>query len=246
MATLEQTGAKFTTTEWSLVEAACSRNGDQAAKRALAVLVERYWPAVYAALRRWGRGREDAAELTQGFFAEVVLQRQLFQRAEAEQGRLRTLILAALKRYVVDKHRRRQARGEAVTLSLEALQREEEILAGHGEPSPDAAFERRWALAGLQEALARGEAHFRAGGKAQHWELFERRVVSPIITGVEAPPLNEVYQDYGFTSAAAGAAAVQVVKKRVLALLREVVAETVRDESQADEEYALLLRRLGA
>ncbi len=245
MTSLEQTGARFDTTEWTLLEAAGGAGDAEEVQRALSALVERYWPAVYAALRRWGKSREEAAELTQAFFVEVVLQRRLFERAEEGRGRLRTLVLAALKRFLVDKHRRGKVRGSQVTISLDSLQREEEILAGQGPTSPADAFERRWALAALQAALTRCQEHFRGLGKAAHWEVFEARVVQPTLTGSAAPMLNKIHASHGFANAPAAAAAIQVVKKRVLALLSEIAAETVENEAEADEEYALLLRWLG-
>ena len=59
---------------------------------------------------------------------------------------------------------------------------------------------------------------------------------------VEPPPLHEVAAAHGFASPQLAAAAVQVVKRRVDALLREVVAETVTDEGDVDDELAELRR----
>jgi len=57
----------------------------------------------------------EAEELTQSFFAEVVLKRELFERAEAERGRLRSLILRSLSNFLADQIRRRGV-GERVCL----------------------------------------------------------------------------------------------------------------------------------
>ncbi len=74
---LEKTGTPFRTTCWSAV--ARARSGDDAARKAaLGELIEAYWPPVYAYLRARGMKREAAAELTQAFFADVVLARGLF------------------------------------------------------------------------------------------------------------------------------------------------------------------------
>lgn len=103
------THARFVTTDLSLLAAIADGSGPRR-DRALDALVQRIWPRVYAAARRLGRDPEAAAELTQGFFADVVLGRNLLAHADADRGRLRWLLLRALKHYAVDRHRRRAAR----------------------------------------------------------------------------------------------------------------------------------------
>src|SRR5690606_5942543 len=170
--------ARFETTQWRLVDEL--RGPDPALRaRALEALVGRCWPPVYAALRRMGRGPDEAAEVTQGFFADVVLGRGLFEQARWERGRLRTLLLTSLTRYLIDRRRRAAARGSGRVVSLEGgeLEREERIIAGTDGLEPEVAFERRWALAHLQEALRRCESHFLSHGRAGHWAIFEARVL---------------------------------------------------------------------
>ncbi len=231
---LERTGARFQPTRWTLVDA-LRDNDDDGRRRAMEELVRLYWPAVYGFLRRSGKARDAAAECTQAFFADVVLRRGLFETADAARGRLRTLVLAALKRHLIDLHRstsaseRRRAWGVDVGM-LDAEDDAHGRCPASGDESPDTFFVRRWAVAQLEEAMRRCERHFRSTGKARHWELFEARVVQPAVGAVEARPLAEAAAALGFRSAADGAAAVQVVRKRMLALLAEVTLEA--DESE--------------
>jgi RNA polymerase sigma-70 factor (ECF subfamily) len=237
------THAEFQTTCWTLVRE-LGGEGD-AAQRAADEAMRRYWPAVYAFLRRSGFRRERAEETTQAFFTDVVIGRSLFERADPDLGRLRTLLLSALKRYLVDLHRREVARGSRNRLPAEAIEREEGNWADVEMDGPDA-FEIRWASAQLEESMRRCEAHYRSSGKAAHWEAFEDRVVRPAVGSGTPTPLGELATRLGFRGPADAAAAVQVVRKRALALLREVVGETVRDETEIEQEYRDTLRLLGA
>src|SRR5512136_3003846 len=89
------TAETFLTTHWSLIEGV-QKHADP--DRALiGLLLERYWKPVYCYLRRKGYKNEDAKDLTQGFLHEVVLDRQLIQRADPAKGRFRSFLLHALK-----------------------------------------------------------------------------------------------------------------------------------------------------
>ncbi|HRQ72783.1 MAG TPA: hypothetical protein PLU35_07130 [Phycisphaerales bacterium] len=233
--------AGFETTRWSLVVRL--RCGEDERRAALEELARVYRPAVYGYLRRRGLPPDEADEATQDFFVSVVFSRGLVERADQDKGRLRTLILTALQRHETDRHRRRMARG-GPHRSLDASRHEEAMLASELPDDPVQAFERRWATAQVEEAMRRCEAHFRAIDKPGHWALFESRYVRPAISPCRAPPTAEVSDRFGFRSPADANAAVQTVKKRYLAILREVVAETTCDEAQADNEYESLLSML--
>ncbi|MCC6661104.1 MAG: sigma-70 family RNA polymerase sigma factor [Phycisphaerales bacterium] len=215
---LEQSGAGFRTTRWSLVDALGDTRARPAARE---ILFEAYWPPVYAYLRRRGHSRDAAAELTQAFFADVAVKRELFGRAEPSRGRLRSLIVAALSRYLVDCGRRAAARGGTpAPLPAADVQREEDLLPELAE-RPDDALAGRWELGRLHEALAECRRHFENAGKAGHWRAFDQRVLRPTVACVEPRPLAEVAAELGFRTPADAAAAVQVVKKRLAALLAD-------------------------
>lgn len=241
--TLEHTYERFHTTRWTQIRQ-LQAGDDLQRNEALEALIVRYWPAAYAHLRARGHTRDKAAELTQAFFADVVLERDLFDKARQDRGKLRTFLLTALQRFCVDQHRRRTARGEAVTIPLEALKREEARFGWDQQAESEQAFERRWAVGLFEESLRRCESHFRNTGRTAHWELFEARVLHPAVNRCQPPPLAEAAGPAGFASPALAAAAVQVVKRRASALLREVVAETLDDESAAESELAEVRRYL--
>ena len=65
------TGTVFATTHWTAVLAA-GRGRSQQADVALEELCRTYWYPLYAYVRRQGNSREDAEDLTQGFFARLL------------------------------------------------------------------------------------------------------------------------------------------------------------------------------
>ena len=118
--TAEPVGGRFVTTRWTLVNAA--GHGSDSDDDALAELCQTYWPPLYAYLRRQGHDREEAQDLTQGFFARL-LERRDIRTADPARGRFRSFLLTALKRYVINEHERETSLkrgGPAPRLSLDA------------------------------------------------------------------------------------------------------------------------------
>lgn len=234
----QSTKQAFGTTDWRTLN---GLHAEDAATReaAMSRIIETYWPCVYAWCRQRGHDRHAAAELTQGFFADVVIGRGLLGGADAEKGRARSLILTALKNYEVDCARKAISRGLGKHVSEECLEYEEHAgVTDSG--SADDAFDQRWAMGMFTEALRRVESHFECNGRSAHWKLFERRVLRPT-----SQPLGDLALELGFGSAADGAAAVQSVKRRVQAVLREVVAEQTNDGESASGDYEEVVRLLG-
>ena len=233
---LEQSHVAFPPTQWTLIEALGDDHHPQRAD-AMGKLIERYWPPTYAYLRRFGRPSEEAAELTQAFFAEVVLNRGLFERADPHRGRLRSLLMHALEQYLRDHHRHERARGAGMTISFDGLRQEEAILAEDRADGAEAAFDRRWATAVLEEALQRCEQQLRANGRERHWVAFEAYVVRPAIAMSRPKSLAEVAKETGFHTRNDLAGALRTVRKRMLMLLREVVATTALGPEDQEAEY---------
>ena len=88
--------SEFHTTRWSLVVAAAGEGGEQP-RAALAELCQAYWYPVYAFLRRRGNSTEDASDLTQEFFANL-LEKGYLADADPERGRFRSFLLMAVSR----------------------------------------------------------------------------------------------------------------------------------------------------
>ena len=100
-------GETFLTTHWSLIEDV--KEHEDKDRALIGLLLERYWKPVYCYLRRKGYGNEQAKDLTQGFFHEVVLSRSLIERADQSKGCFRSFLLHALNQHLIDEQRKETA-----------------------------------------------------------------------------------------------------------------------------------------
>src|SRR5438552_13632824 len=146
----------FTTTRWSVVLEA--QGESPAAHEALEKLCRMYWRPIYSFIRRQGIRREEAEDITQGFFAQL-LERRSFSAVRKEKGRLRSFLLGGLKYFLADEQRRAMAikRGSGLRpIPLEELRADEGIEMEPADPvTPEMIYERRWALTVLEQVLSR-------------------------------------------------------------------------------------------
>src|SRR5215471_17344976 len=84
----------FATTHWSVVLAA-GQETSVLSQGALETLCRAYWYPIYVYVRRKGYGPEDAEDLTQEFFSQLI-SKHLLRRADRDKGKFRTFLLAAL------------------------------------------------------------------------------------------------------------------------------------------------------
>ena len=234
-------GRRFATTRWSVVLAA-GRRGSAKSEAALATLCETYWYPLYAFVRRRGHDRAEAEDLTQGFFARLLEKKDLRQ-VQREKGKFRSFLLASLKHYIInewDRSRAAKRGGGRKHLSFDFEAGEGRYrLEPAGGHTPEAIFERQWALALLekvQEAL-RGE--FRNAGKEGH---FDRLRVC--LTG---EPRSVSYRDLAAeldTTEGAVKVAVHRLRKRFRDRLRAEISETVASEADVDDEIRTLFDAL--
>lgn len=231
-------GGSFATTHWSLVLNA-GREDSASASEALETLCRAYWPAIHAYIRRTGQPGEAARDLTQEFFARV-LGKGLIGVANPQKGRFRTFLLTLLQRFLADEHDRVTALkrgGGEVLLSLDELAAEEERpFEPSAGVSPEEEFDRRWALATLENTMR----HLRAEAeRAGHGELFA--AVQGLLGGGEA---SETLAATG-ARMGLGESAVKMRlsrwRMRYRELLRIEVAQTVPRVADLDEELRHLL-----
>src|SRR3954463_14409973 len=82
----------FATTRWSVVMAA-GENGAETSEDALETLCEAYWYPIYVYVRRKGHGPDEAKDLTQEFFSQLLAKHQV-RLADRNKGRFRSFLLA--------------------------------------------------------------------------------------------------------------------------------------------------------
>lgn len=239
---IEQPRTAFVTTQWTAL-GQLNDEDERVRLKARDQLAAAYWQPIYTAATRLTRDREAALDLTQSFFADVILSRELFERADRSRGSLRSLIRSALRRYATDRWRRAHARNgdRSVTWSrFDVADRRD------GDGDADAAFDRQWALGLFEEALRRCEQHFVSSGKPQHWKLFAERVVQPALHAVEPPTFPTLAPMHGFESPASAAAVVQTVRRRFEAVFRAVIAETLCPGADLEDELRCVMECIEA
>src|SRR5262252_9337809 len=106
--TLQEGGASFQTTHWTLVLSARRSDQTETAREALSDLCEAYWPPLYTFLRLRGHASPGAQDLVQGFFAHL-LEKNTLSRADQEKGRLRTFLLGSLQNFLLKQRDRMRA-----------------------------------------------------------------------------------------------------------------------------------------
>lgn len=240
---LEDSGGAFKTTHWTLLDAL--RQGTDSERTAAADLIYRtYLPSIRFYLRSHGLPVEEADELAQDFYVTKIVQGGLLNYARKERGRLRSLMLSALRNYRVDKYRQAKGRTEG-PMDGRAVGIDE------GADSPpdaklEAEFQANWACGAVSEALARCERHYRSGGMTKHWLAYYRRVVLPAMRPMVKPTRSQLAKELGFRTSGQVSAAVQTVTKMVRTILREVIAETVTDPEELEDEVEKIMSYIKA
>lgn len=222
----------FTTTHWSNVLHA---GGDSpSARAALERLCAAYWYPLYAHVRRRGHGPDDAADLTQEFFA-VLLRRNSLANVGPKKGRFRTFLLTSLDYFLQDQSARIYAakRGAGIVpIRLDALDAEERFaLEPATSETPDLAFDRRWAAALLEQAFRRLESEQAESGKA---ETFGR--MKPFLAREVEPGEYEALGSELGIAPNTIAKAVQRLRLRARELLIEEASQTVAAFGDAERE----------
>src|ERR1700756_1100263 len=125
-------GDQFPVTRWSVIDAVKSADAAERT-RAMDTLFAAYWKPVYKYVRlRWNRPVEDAQDLTQGFFAEM-LERELLTKYNPAKSKLRTYLRLCVDSFVMNQEKaaRRQKRGGNTTHVALDFHAAEEELAGN-------------------------------------------------------------------------------------------------------------------
>jgi len=234
----------FLTTHWSLIEGIQS-NEDR--DRALInLLLERYWKPVYCYLRRKGYGNEEAKDLTQGFFHEVVLNRHLVDRADSSRGRFRALLLHALNQYLIDERRKEAAWKRIPKDKLVPLDMVDppDLPQAVSQLDPEDCFNYAWKSALLDQTLSEVETQCLEQGMDAHWHAFRDRVLQPTLDHIQPPALAEICARYGIADESKASNMIITVKRRFQAALQRNLRTTVASEDGMEEELQEILRFL--
>jgi RNA polymerase sigma factor (sigma-70 family) len=233
---------RFVTTHWSVVLQARDK-ASAGSQEALETLCQTYWYPGYAFIRSQGHRPEDAQDLTQEFFARL-LSKDFLQAARPEKGRFRTFLRVALKRFLAnewDRVRAQKRGGGAAHVSFDTSLAEERLQSEQSIAlAPDQIYDRRWALALLDEAMTRLEREYATANKDA-----DVRHLKPHLLAVHGSiPYAEIAAALQ-TSEGAARVAVHRFRKRFRELFREAVADTVGEADEVEGEIRYVLEILG-
>ena len=227
----------FPQTNWTHVVRARGRAPE--ARAALSDLTAAYYHPVLVFLRSDGRPEDEARELAQQFFAEVLSGTGL-DGADPERGKFRTYLLGAVKHFLAARrqHEARAKRGGGIppepldpgTASAPGLDP-----ADTGTLTPDAAFDRQWALTVLDRTLTILGAEMAAEGKGDQFTA-----LTPFLTGcADYGNIESAAPAFGLTPAALRVA-IHRLRQRYRDTLRAELAGTLCPGASVEEELASL------
>lgn len=222
---------------------AAGHTGSPQAEVALEELCRTYWYPLYAYVRRHGHSREDAEDLTQGFFARL-LEKNFLEGITSDKGKFRSFLLVALKRFMANEWDRAntQKRGGGVTpLSLDWQDAEARYQINPTDNlSPDKLYDRAWAVVVLERVIIRLRDESDVDGKTGQYEQLKPF----LMVGRGEIPYAQAATQLKMTEGAVRVA-VHRLRQRYRELLREEIAQTLATPAQADEEMRALFVALG-
>lgn len=230
----------FLTTRWSVVLAARNANASDAAK-ALEILCQSYWPALYGYARRQGLSPHDAEDATQGFFARL-LEKEYLQAVHRERGPFRAFLQMAFKRYLSKERDRTNALlrgGGVVHVPFDFPTAEHVYAADAPHLVADELFEHRWAMTVLTSVMQALREEFRAVGKEAEFEILK----PALHAAKDAVPYAEMAAALKATEGAVRVATHRL-RKRFRELFRQEVGHTVASHEDIDEEVRHLVATL--
>jgi RNA polymerase sigma factor (sigma-70 family) len=228
-----QGGGRFASTHWSVVLAAGQLESVES-NEALATLCRVYWYPLYAYARRRFDRPDEAQDLTQGFFAEL-LEKEFLRAVDPKRGKFRSFLLTAFKHYLSKQRDRADAQKRGAgrrPIPLDFQSGENRYLlepADH--TTAEIVYERRWALTLLDQTLSQLRQEFANAGKQQ---LFEGLKESLTGDGTSRT-YTEIAADLDMTELAVKVA-VHRLRRRYQEVIRAAIAQTVASPDEVDDE----------
>jgi len=187
------------------------------------------------------RDADAARELAHDFFAQM-LAGGTIARAEQERGRFRSYLLGSVKHFLSHQRaagRRLKRGGGRENISLNET--EARSVPDAGVLSPDAAFDRQWALTVVAHALEALRRECVSEGRADFFEL-----AKPWLTGEAAHGEQAALAARCGLSANSLKVAVHRLKRRFRQLLKMEVAGTLEEPGLVEAEMRALFAALGS
>lgn len=244
LSTAPSAPARFEPTRWSIILASAQTQAP-GARSALAELCRTYWQPLYAFARRRGYDHHRSQDLIQGFFLSLIESKSL-SRVDPMKGKFRSYLLASLQNHMASEHTRENAQkrgGGMHFVSLDDDTAETKFKAStHASSLPaETVFEREWAVAAVDAALARLQEDFEKRSKQ---DVFA--ALKPFLLGDQPQGAYDRVAAELKISPGAVRTGVHRLRHEFRAQLRREVAKTVESPDQIEEEMRHLRGALSA
>jgi DNA-directed RNA polymerase specialized sigma24 family protein len=226
----------FPETRWTLVLAA--RHDPSQRRPALEELVRPRYKALYVVARKHGLSPAAAEDAVQGFVTRL-LEGDVLERLDPGKGRLRGYLRAAFAHYLSNLRQEERAQKRGAGARHADLDDVEAWLSAPG-ASPDALYDRAWALEVFGAALSALEAEYASGARSGPFE-----VVRELFQFGAAPAYAELAERHSLSMPQLKSF-VHRARLRFRELLKERVIETLPDAADADDELSALFEALSA
>lgn len=223
---------EFPTTRWTVIENA----GGNDKTSALNDLLKIYLPALTVHLMSsWRMPREQAQDYIQGFATDKVLRAQLLSRADRKRGRFRNFLLTSLENYVISILRKDESR-QRTAMKFGEIAHPGDVKGAIAE-SKDA-FDIILVNQMIEETLQRMKEECCRSKREAIWELFNGRVLRPLMHGEQPAPYASLVKKLGFKSPVQASNALITGKRMFSRLFRDVFAQYEQSGSRIEDEIA--------
>lgn len=230
-------GLGFPVTHWTLIARA---QGNEAEKRlALDEIARNYRQPLVRYARARGLTTDRAEDLVQSLFLNLI-SNDFVGRLDQQRGRLRGFLKTALDHellHAIERDRAQRRGGGVAATSIDDLDAMDEP--GGGE-RPDEVYERAWANAVASRALDRLRAEVKESALRERWPVVER------FLSEEAPMSYADAAQLARITVAQFKVTLHRARRRFDELLRDEVAGTVEDPTQASNEEQVVKAGLRA
>lgn len=234
-------GGRFPTTHRSAILGVRSQDAVER-ERSFATLVSAYWKPVYKFIRiRWRKSNEDAKDLTQAFFLQV-LEKESLRPYDPARGRFRTFLRTCLDGFLSNQQKaagRLKRGGDQIFLSLDFETAEGELEPREIPSSEDmeAYFDQEWIRGLLGLALQTLETECKSQAREETFRLFERYDLED--SPSEGLTYRDLAQEFGLK-------VTDVTNHLAWARrqFRRILLDTLREITASEEEFRLESRLL--
>lgn len=227
----------FQSTRWSVVLSAKDVQSEES-KEALEQLCRTYWYPLYAFVRRRGVDADEAMDITQGFFAQL-LEKSGIDKVHPDRGRFRAFMLASIKNFLRNDWRSKKTLrrgGNVRIMSLNDVDFERRYQSQLGVVDAECQFDRDWVESLLKRVMERLRSDYECAGRTDLFELLRPYLVAD----GDRLPQREISDKTGLGKSAVKMS-IHRMRKQYAKYIRAEISETLDSPDDVEDELTRLI-----